>query len=392
MVKFNMLYSIYSLPNIFIPLFGGFLIDSFGAGKVLLYSSLLITIGQLIFALSTHFKSFYLALIGRAIFGSGGENLDLAQSVIVLSWFSGKELSMAFGLNSSISLLGSVLNDNTEPFIVSYTGSLSFGLWIGVFVCLLSFFSVFWLNSINNRRLESLPNRCEDLEGEKFSLKDLGKLDWHFWLLLINSCVIDSSIFCFCNIASGYYQDRFGYDMVESGSIMSIAFFTAAFLNPFVGIVVDTIGKRALFLIVSSVFVACFHLLLMMTPSGYKPIAPVLYFLVLGVGYSIYVTVFWAALSYTVDHKIIGTAYGIMYSFGNLALVVFPIIVGAIQESFDMETGYFGVGIFLECLAVIGIITCIIMYSEDIKKGGILDKPNPCLVSSKIDKIPDEEI
>jgi MFS family permease len=392
MVKFNMLYSIYSLPNIFIPLFGGFLTDSFGAGRVLLYSSLLITIGQVIFALSPHFGSFYLALIGRAIFGSGGENLDLAQSVIVLSWFSGKELSMAFGLNSSISLLGSVLNDNTEPFIVSYTGSLSFGLWVGVFVCLLSFFSVFWLNSINNKRLESLPNRREDLEGEKFSLKDLGKLDWYFWLLLINSCAIDSSIFCFCNIASGYYQDRFGYDMVESGSIMSIAFFTAAFLNPFVGIVVDTIGKRALFLIVSSVFVACFHLLLLMTPSGYKPIAPVLYFVVLGIGYSVYVTVFWAALSYTVDHKIIGTAYGIMYSFGNLALVVFPIIVGVIQESFDMETGYFGVGIFLECLAVIGIITCIVMYSEDIKKGGILDTPNPCLVSSKIDKTVEEEI
>ena len=101
--------------------------DKFGARALIYASSALVTIGQAIFAFGVSINSFPIALLGRAIFGCGGENLDIAQSVIVIRWFVGKELSMAFGLNSTLSLLGSVLNDNIEPRIVDGT-NLDFGL------------------------------------------------------------------------------------------------------------------------------------------------------------------------------------------------------------------------------------------------------------------------
>lgn len=54
-------------------------------------------------------------LIGRVVFGLGGESMSVSQSAIVTVWFKGKELAFALGANISISRLGSVINANTVP-------------------------------------------------------------------------------------------------------------------------------------------------------------------------------------------------------------------------------------------------------------------------------------
>ena len=94
----------------------------------------------------------------------------MAQSIIVINWFSGKELSMAFGLNSSISLLGSVLNDNTEPKMVYLADSVFFGLFVGILVCLVSLAAVYLLIKIDRKRscLLGLKDKNELAETEKF--------------------------------------------------------------------------------------------------------------------------------------------------------------------------------------------------------------------------------
>ena len=122
-----MLYSIYSFPNIVVPIVAGFLIDKFGSRSLIFFTSLLVTVGQAVFAFGVSIGSFPIALLGRGIFGFGGESLDIGQSVIIIGWFSDKELSMALGLSSSIALVGSVLNDNIEPAI-SDASSLDYAL------------------------------------------------------------------------------------------------------------------------------------------------------------------------------------------------------------------------------------------------------------------------
>jgi MFS family permease len=42
-VEFNLLYSVYSIPNIILPLFGGYLIDNCGVRmNIMLFASLLV--------------------------------------------------------------------------------------------------------------------------------------------------------------------------------------------------------------------------------------------------------------------------------------------------------------------------------------------------------------
>ena len=85
-IKYNQLYSIYSYPNIILPLFGGVLIDKIGLNFATILFSILLVIGQAVFAVSGYMGTpdksnnfpFIVALIGRFIFGLGGESLNVS--------------------------------------------------------------------------------------------------------------------------------------------------------------------------------------------------------------------------------------------------------------------------------------------------------------------------
>ena len=76
-VKYNQLYSIYSYPNIILPLFGGMLIDKFGIRFSLILFISILVVGQGVFMIAGFMESsdmsndtpYYIALAGRVIFG-----------------------------------------------------------------------------------------------------------------------------------------------------------------------------------------------------------------------------------------------------------------------------------------------------------------------------------
>jgi len=131
---FSLLYTLYAVPNIVLPFFGGYFTDKWGARFCLLMFSSLLTIGQVVFALGLSIKSWPLMYLGRIIFGCGGENMNVANSAILSVWFKDKELAFAFGLNLSISRLGSVANNLISP-VITDSVDIVFALWFGVLLC-----------------------------------------------------------------------------------------------------------------------------------------------------------------------------------------------------------------------------------------------------------------
>lgn len=131
---FSLLYTLYAVPNIVLPFFGGYFTDKWGARFCLLMFSSLLTIGQVVFALGLSIKSWPVMYLGRIIFGCGGENMNVANSAILSVWFKDKELAFAFGLNLSISRLGSVANNLVSP-VITDSVDIVFALWFGVLLC-----------------------------------------------------------------------------------------------------------------------------------------------------------------------------------------------------------------------------------------------------------------
>lgn len=92
---FNMLYTVYSLPNVILPFLGGFLVDKIGYRKMTVILSCILAFGQVLQGLSISLKSVSLMVTGRFIFGLGGETLNITVMTILYRWFNGAELAFA---------------------------------------------------------------------------------------------------------------------------------------------------------------------------------------------------------------------------------------------------------------------------------------------------------
>ena len=93
-VKFALLYSLYSFPNMLLPLIGGLLVDSFGAGRLTAVLSATVTAGAFVGLFGLYQQSWSLLFLGRIIFGAL-ESLTVSQRILVTEWFlGGKELAL----------------------------------------------------------------------------------------------------------------------------------------------------------------------------------------------------------------------------------------------------------------------------------------------------------
>ena len=145
-VSFNLLYTVYSFPNIIMPLFGGIFIDLLGVRTGNLVFSFGLIIGQVICALGGYYKYYWMIIVGRAMYGIGAESLYIAQNAIVSLWFQNKELAFALGLNLSIPRIGSGINSLITPRVIEVTNKSLFAPFIvGAGICFLSWLSAFIL-------------------------------------------------------------------------------------------------------------------------------------------------------------------------------------------------------------------------------------------------------
>lgn len=89
-----------------------------------------------------------------------------------------------------------------------------------------------------------------------------------------------------------------------------------------------------------------------------------------GLGYSIYASVIWGSIPYTVEPRTVGTAYGICTAIQNIGLAYAPWQVSYIIDSRKNAEGkgnfYEGADWFFIGVNVIGLISGIVLYYIDI--------------------------
>jgi MFS family permease len=282
---FSLLYTVYSLPNMFLPFFGGFFVDRLGAPLCMVVFASLILAGQTLFAFGTSLQSWPVMLLGRVLFGLGGENLTVAQSALLAQWFKGKELAFAFGLNLSISRLGSVINNYVSPAIAK--SSVPFALWAGMLVCAGSLVCAVLIWPIDRSavaRIEASGRASEDLtqglleggerggdrggdrgannsrnsnsltpnkrnkrivsterlsaaafkmsdvsasepandDSEEISLSDVKHFGAMFWLLTLSCLVVYGCVLPFNNVAAGILSERNYFKTPDSDCVLTV--------------------------------------------------------------------------------------------------------------------------------------------------------------------------
>ena len=314
----GLLQAIYSFPNIFTVVIGGFIIDRLGLRKSLMIFGVLCLIGPAITAAS---GALWVMAAGRLIFGMGAESLNVAVTAALARWFKGKELSFAFGLNLTICRLGSfaALNSPTwaraayahwrDPFLIA--------LGLSVF-CVIGAI-VYWILEVNAEKNFHLGEASTD----KVVFADLFKFGVSYWYIVALCVTFYSAIFPFQTFAVKFFIEAHGTSREFGGFLSSMLTLFAMIATPLFGLWVDRIGKRALLMMFGSLLLIPVYLMMAYSHVNlYVPMA------LMGVAFSLIPAVMWPSVAYIVDQSKLGTAYGLMTMIQNIGLFGFNLMIG----------------------------------------------------------------
>jgi MFS family permease len=355
----GLLNAIYSIPNVFMVLLGGLLIDRIGTRKGTMLFGLLCFLGAAVTAAS---PELWAMATGRLIFGIGAESLIVAVTTAIAKWFKGKELSFAFGVNLTIARLGSFAALNSPSWAKAYFDSWQGPLLISVAfgtMCIVG--AVFyWLLEVKAAKNYSLGEGATD----KVVLKDLFKFGVSYWYIVALCITFYSGIFPFQTFAVKFFMEAHGTTREFGGFLSSMLTLFAMIFTPLFGLLVDRVGKRSLFMMFGSFLLIPVYLLMAYTHvSLYVPMA------LMGVAFSLIPAVMWPSVAYVVDAPKLGTAYGLMTMIQNIGLAGFNLLIGWANDTSaasEANPGGYAMGMWIfSALGFFGLLFAFLLRKNE---------------------------
>ena len=313
------LNAIYSLPNIFMVLIGGIIIDRLGTRKSSFIFSLLCLIGAVITAISPDLT---IMATGRLIFGLGAESLIVAVTTVLARWFKGKELSFAFGINLTIARLGSFAALNSPTWAKVYYENWQEPLLISVVAATISVLAVI-IYMIMDTNASKRFTLNADLAQDKIVFKDIFRFSLSFWYIVLLCVTFYSAIFPFQTFAVKFFIEQHGVTREFGGFLSSLLIFASMIFTPLFGLLSDKIGKRALLMMFGSILLIPVYLIM-----AYTKIPLLIPMTIMGISFSLIPAIMWPSVAYIVDESKLGTAYGLMTMIQNIGLAGFNFLIG----------------------------------------------------------------
>jgi len=382
--EYQELYTFLAVPNIFLPIFAGMLVDRLGVRPSLLVFGTLVFLGQGVLAYGGYLKDYTVMLVGRVIYSVGADPLNIAQVVMINKWFKGKELALAISLGTLMAGGGKAFNSVLIPLIHESYPNLWAPLGFGAFVCFLSLICIFimivWDKANDNLELAMNPKfGASEGSGEHFNLRDLKKFKYIVWLLVFNYGIFDGTIFTLRALLNEFYVKSYKYTEIEAGKIISWHYIVMAISSPIMGKMVDKVGKRAsitLFTSLLGVMGFAYYILVPTLPEGAQGIGPWIPLILFGLYMGLDDAAVFASLPLVLDEKYLGTGYSLYYVVENLILFILPNITGNIAQKHkaDPVTGYYYISLILGACTVLGAVESLMLWIEDKRTGSVLDK------------------
>ena len=113
----------YSIANTIVPLLSGPFFGRFGKWAGVTVIAATITTGIFIVWFGMLASNFWVVLLGRTIYGLGGESVFVGVDILVTKWFRGAEIGFAYGLIQAAGQAGSFTVLYTVPSLVEHYGN-----------------------------------------------------------------------------------------------------------------------------------------------------------------------------------------------------------------------------------------------------------------------------
>jgi nitrate/nitrite transporter NarK len=395
---YGLFVSFYSIPNTFLlmAVLGGMILDRLGIRQTGFMFIFFMAFGAVLTAYGTtdyyrgggfgygfmdsflpqYSEELKMMLAGRFFYGLGAETSIVVVSKILVKWFKGKDLALAFGLKVGFGRMGTFLALRVSPTLAQEGAQLTTAVWFAaILVCigLLAFmvYMLFDLRIDREIRQESLLK-----ETDRFQISDVAGIlskRAYFYILLL--CVtFYSAVFPFVAFAPDFFYNKFGITTVESGKVTSLLPLGTMIFTPLFGLMVDRKGRSATAMIIGASTLLLVHLVFALTP-----LKPHVFLVLLGVSFSLVPAAMWPSMVKLVKENEIGTAYGLMYSVQNLGLWGVPILAGMVLDSTNPGSpevlNYTPTILMFAGLSLLGLMFGLMLKWEDSRKGFGVELP-----------------
>ncbi|KAG5459242.1 MAG: hypothetical protein BJ554DRAFT_376, partial [Olpidium bornovanus] len=243
-------------------------LDAFGTDAGSVISTGLILFGTGITAVSAFARvssAYQLLVFGRVVYAFGAGTVVVTQHSILSSWFRGKGLAVAFGLQIAVGRLSSFLAAGTVVPIQNWAGHWGWALWVAFSLCCFSFVTnLVYVVVSRGAAAEAVGGRSR----RKAFLKPSGitLLTDVFWLVIVIEGLLYGAWTPFLHmnaLTTGRLADgagtrsemvklRFGSTDSLAGWQSSWAHIAPIFVSPFMGRVIDRHGQRTTAMIASA--------------------------------------------------------------------------------------------------------------------------------------------
>lgn len=396
---YGLFVSFYSIPNTFLlmAVIGGVILDKLGIRRTGFIFVFFMAFGALLTAygasdgysaggfgysfmqsfLPDYSPELKMMLLGRFFFGLGAETSIVVISKILVKWFKGKDLALAFGLKVGFGRLGTFAALQISPVIADGGAHLSTAIWLAAVLVLTGLLAFMVYMLIDLRFDKNAAKISKAAKIESFRLKDvLDLFSNRAYLYIALICVtFYSAVFPFMAFAPDFFYNKFGMSYEKSGQIASLLPLGTLLFTPLFGFLIDRKGKAATAMIFGSLTLLIVHLVF--TFTDFPPYLPML---LLGIAFSLVPAAMWPSMVKLVNEKEIGTAYGLMYSIQNLGLWGIPILAGIILDKTNpgdpVTLDYTPTMIMFTVLGLIGLMFALLLKHENKKRGYGVELPH----------------
>ncbi len=396
--QYGLFVAFYSIPNTFLlmAVVGGVILDKLGIRRTGFLFVFFMALGAFItaYGASSHYsnggfgygfmQSFLpdyspelkMMLLGRFFYGLGAETSIVVVSKVLVKWFNGRDLALAFGLKVGFGRLGTFAALRISPIVAGTGAGLSNAIWLSavlVGIGLLAMVVYIIFDTKLNSQIETSKTKTKQ---DEFKLKDIVDIlsNKTFIFIALLCVTFYSAVFPFNAFAPDFLFHKFGVSYKESGVISSYLPLGTMFFTPFFGFIIDKYGRAATAMIFGAAVLTLVHL-----TFAFTYFSPIVLMVLLGISFSLVPAAMWPSMIKLVDYKQMGTAYGLMYSIQNLGLFAIPIAAGAILDATNpgnpQTLNYTPTMIMFILLSLLGLVFAFLLKREDKNHSYGIDLP-----------------
>ncbi|HEX2394948.1 MAG TPA: MFS transporter, partial [Bacteroidales bacterium] len=313
--------------------------------------------------------------LGMLFFGLGAETSIVVFNKIIVKWFKGREIALAFAINLAIARFGTAMAVKLGPRFAETDWRMP--IWFGGLLLSITFLT-FLIYLVNDYRLDRQIKESTPLLDvtEKFRITDVtGLLKFRSFVFIMLLCIcFYAAFFPFLKYAPDFFLNKYGVSTKTSGDITFWLPMGTVIFTPVFGWFVDKKGRAASLMIIGSLILIAVHLTFAFTRTNAYLLCGLL-----GIAFSLVPAAMWPSVARIVDEKRLGTAYGIMFSFQNLGLFAIPILAGLVLDATNKgATGaldYTYTMLLFAALGFLALFFAFLLKKEDKTSGFGLELP-----------------